>query len=276
MRCNCNYEEYWTLSGEQDELENYDYKAFRYVEVMYMAKHQTGQSAEPWSGQTAGIIPQQIFVWARHYPMEEHTSLRGCTDVKMQQIWELCERSVRLGTQETYVDCPSREKGQYLGDLAITAPCQMYLTGEPEMYRKALDNFRQSARIDVGLMAVAPGSLMQEIADYSLMYPYEVYRYYCYTRDLAYLREIYPTILGILQHFSGYEREDGLLCHVTDKWNLVDWPDNLRDDYDFDLSIPVGDGCHNVINAFYYGALSYTGKNTADSWHHGEHVAGKM
>lgn len=122
MRCNCNYEEYWTLSGEQDELENYDYKAFRYVEVMYMAKHQTGQSAEPWSGQTAGIIPQQIFVWARHYPMEEHTSLRGCTDVKMQQIWELCERSVRLGTQETYVDCPSREKGQYLGDLAITAP----------------------------------------------------------------------------------------------------------------------------------------------------------
>ena len=260
MRCNCNYEEYWTLSGEQDELENYDYKAFRYVEVMYMAKHQTGQSAEPWSGQTAGIIPQQIFVWARHYPMEEHTSLRGCTDVKMQQIWELCERSVRLGTQETYVDCPSREKGQYLGDLAITAPCQMYLTGEPEMYRKALDNFRQSARIDVGLMAVAPGSLMQEIADYSLMYPYEVYRYYCYTRDLAYLREVYPTILGILQHFSGYEREDGLLCHVTDKWNLVDWPDNLRDGYDFDLSIPVGDGCHNVINAFYYGALSYTAK----------------
>lgn len=47
---------------------------------------------------------------------------------------------------------------------------------------------------------------------------------------------------------------------MTDKWNLVDWPDNLRDDYDFDLSIPVGDGCHNVINAFYYGALSYTAK----------------
>lgn len=111
-----------------------------------------------------------------------------------------------------------------------------------------------------GLWRWLPGSLMQEIADYSLMYPYEVYRYYCYTRDLAYLREIYPTILGILQHFSGYEREDGLLCHVTDKWNLVDWPDNLRDDYDFDLSIPVGDGCHNVINAFYYGALSYTAK----------------
>lgn len=79
----------------------------------------------------------------------------------------------------------------------------MYLTGEPEMYRKALDNFRQSARIDVGLMAVAPGSLMQEIADYSLMYPYEVYRYYCYTRDLAYLRRSIRRSLGYCSIFPG-------------------------------------------------------------------------
>ena len=40
----------------------------------------------------------------------------------------------------------------------------------------------------------------------------------------------------------------------ADQWNLVDWPENLRDSYDFDLFQPVvGDGCHNVINALYIG-----------------------
>jgi hypothetical protein len=44
--------------------------------------------------------------------------------------------------------------------------------------------------------------------------------------------------------------------NVNDKWNLVDWPDNLRDGYDFDLSQDgVGVGCHNVINAYYCGAV---------------------
>lgn len=40
------------------------------------------------------------------------------------------------------------------------------------------------------------------------------------------------------------------------EWNLVDWPENLRDGYDFTLSRPiVADGCHNVVNALYIGAM---------------------
>mgnify|MGYP000632860649 FL=1 len=36
----------------------------------------------------------------------------------------------------------------------------------------------------------------------------------------------------------------------------MDWPENLRDGYDFDLSRPVvAPGCHNVINALYIGAV---------------------
>ena len=36
----------------------------------------------------------------------------------------------------------------------------------------------------------------------------------------------------------------------------MDWPENLRDDYDFILSRPiVAKGCHNVINALYAGAI---------------------
>ena len=43
---------------------------------------------------------------------------------------------------------------------------------------------------------------------------------------------------------------------MTEKWNLVDWPDNLRDGYDFPMTRPrIGKGAHNVLNAFWCGFL---------------------
>jgi len=67
--------------------------------------------------------------------------------------------------------------------------------------------------------------------------------------------QMYPIARGIYQYFSDREREDGLLEDICEKWNLVDWPANLRDDYDFPISdpLPEGQGVHNVINALWYG-----------------------
>lgn len=245
MRSNCDYEEEWTLSGGEDVLENYDYKVFRYLEI---------------KSDTQSIGPENISVVVRHYPFRNTTKLLECDHGILSQIWDLCSRSVQMGTQEVYVDCPGREKGQYLGDMTITARNHLYLTGDDRMYRKALLNFAASAKIDKGLMAVAPGNLMQEIADYSLLYPMLVFQYYEYTEDTEFLRSIYPTVKETVAHFTAFQREDGLLEGVTDKWNMVDWPVNLRDNYEFPLTIPIGPGCHNVINAYYYGALLYLEK----------------
>ena len=56
----------------------------------------------------------------------------------------------------------------------------------------------------------------------------------------------------IICHYEKYKRHDGLLSGVKE-WNLVDWPENLRDGYDFDTNNDIG--VHNVINAYYLGAL---------------------
>mgnify|MGYP000844849989 CR=1 FL=1 len=98
---------------------------------------------------------------------------------------------------------------------------------------------------------------MQEIADYSLQWPLQLFTYYMHSGDKTFLKEMYPIAQNLLKHFQQFKRKDGLLENASDKWNLVDWPKNLRDDYDFDLdgSGRVGEGCHNVINAFYCGAV---------------------
>ena len=107
-------------------------------------------------------------------------------------------------------------------------------------------------------MAVTPGSYIQEIADYSLQLPILALRYYEYTGDKEYLAKCYDACRGMLAYFEKYARPDGLLDGVSGKWNLVDWPKNLRDDYDFHMENVIKKGCHNVINAFYVGAVLQT------------------
>ncbi|MFB9328292.1 family 78 glycoside hydrolase catalytic domain [Paenibacillus aurantiacus] len=241
MRCNCTYSDTWTLSGEEDELEFFDYKAFRYVEVLANA------DVELHTESFAAIV--------RHYPFDEEACHLESSNPLLNAIWSICKNGVKYGTQENYVDCPSREKGQYLGDNTIITHAHAYLTGDMRMFRKSLEDFALlSARVCPGLMAVAPGHYMQEIADFSLQWPIQLLRYYRFSGDREFLDRMYPIAEQLMMYFQCYEGPDGLLHAVNDKWNLVDWPDNLRDGYDFALENGHMQGCHNVINAYYYGA----------------------
>ena len=77
--------------------------------------------------------------------------------------------------------------------------------------------------------------------------------YYALTGDIDTVRRLMPVVDGLEDYFDRLRTPEGLIENVTEKWNLVDWPDNLRDGYDFDLKQPIGPGKHNVMNAFYYG-----------------------
>jgi hypothetical protein len=239
LRCNCTYREVWTLSGDTGESPDfYDYKAFRYVEV---------------EGPDEAIDPESFGAVVRHYPLNWSLCQLRTNDEVLNRIWDICKRGVQLGSQEQFVDCPSREKGQYLGDNTVIGHSHLYVSGDARLFRKAIEDFALSAKVCPGLLAVAPGNLMQEIADFSMQWPMQLWQYYQFTGDADFLRRMAPVAEGILGYFKAYENADGLLERVTEKWNLVDWPDNLRDGYDFPLTKPVGDGCHNVINAWYYG-----------------------
>ena len=242
MRCNCDCEEFWTLAGGRCELRQYDYKAFRYVTLV----------------PDAGVTVEYMAAVVQHYPFDEGYCRLETADPILRDVWNICKNGVKYGAQEVFVDCPVREKGQYAGDLTVTSASHIVLTGDYSLLKKAIDNQMQSAVICKGLMAVTPGSYMQEIADYSLQFPILALRYYAHSKDKAYLERNLEVCEGILEHFATYAREDGLLETVTDKWNLVDWPQGCRDNYDFALTLPVAAGCHNVINAFYIGCMMQT------------------
>lgn len=242
LRCNCRYEETWTLADGESVLHPFDYKAFRYVEVLGL--------------DAPGVKLTECWVWERHYPMDGGLCTLSCPQDQLEDIFEICKNAVRCGSQEGYLDCPSREKGQYLGDAVITARSQVWLTGKTDLLRKCVRDFMASAQVTPALLAVAPGSLIQEIADFSLLFPALPLTDYDFTGDREFLRECRPAVEGIVRYFARYQRPDGLLENVSHGWNLVDWPEGYRDGYDFPLTRPVvGHGCHNVINAMWYACL---------------------
>ncbi len=241
MRCNCEYQEKWILSGFPGEnTDFFDYKAFRYAEI-YDPKN------------VADI--KNCYVNARHYPYKQNISKFSSSNKLLDKIWEICEQTIKTGTQEGYLDCPSREKGQYLGDMLISAQAHLYLSGDNRLWGKALYDFSLSSKICPGLMAVCPGSYMQEIADYSLLFPLQLLIYYNHTGDKEFLIKMYPLLIEMKKYFKNFEREDGLISNLTEKWNLVDWPENLRDNYDFGEEGRYPSTCHNVINAMYFVML---------------------
>lgn len=242
LRCVCTYVDKWILSGDNDHFRPFDYKGFRYAKI---------------SLPNDSINVDDIYITVRHCEFEEKTFC-PIDDPDILRIWDLCKNTIKFGVQECFIDCPTREKGQYLGDVTISSVAYSILTKDTRMLRKAIIDFGASSHICKGLMAVSTSSFMQEIADFSLLYPYILLWYYKLSGDRQLLLDIIPTLNGLIDYFKKYEREDGLVCGIKEKWNIVDWPDNLRDNYDVLIERPMNDTCHNVINSFYIGALKCT------------------
>lgn len=247
LRANCRYEEAWVLSGGADRLNQFDYKSFRYVELVLPREN-------------CRIDEVRFFLLARHYPF----SLRAACnteDPKLRAVWDLCVNSLHYGVQEVIQDCMEREKGQYLGDGCYSAIAHGILTGNFGIFEKLILDTLRSSFINRGLMTCAPCSLMQEIADYPLFAPLFCVMHYQLTGSLGFLRKVFP---GLSQAFhfyrESYSAEKGLICNL-DKWCVVEWPASARDGYDADLS--EGHVCksmHNAINALYIGAGKFLNK----------------
>ena len=238
LRSNCRYEEKWILSGGADTLNQFDYKGFRFAELIVP--------------ETAEIISVNFRI--RHYPFKQKAVYKSI-NADFDNIIKLCVNTIKYGTQEIIPDCPTREKGSYLGDFCISGRAQALLTGDTTFLKKTILDFCRTSFICKGLMSVATSSFMQEIADYGLIFPSLVLWTYKFDGDIDFLKSVEPTLKGMCEYFASFDRGDGLIEKLYGQWNLVDWPANLRDGYDFPLTKPISDGVHNALNALWIGFL---------------------
>ena len=241
LRANCRYEEEWLLADGESALDWFDYKAFRYAELIF----------------PEGVEIKEIFLHARHYPFALKAKLRPefSENEDLKRIWELCVHTQEYGVQEVIQDCMEREKGFYLGDGCYTALTNMILTHDDSMVRKLIDDAFSTDFITDTLVTCMDCSFMQEIAEFPLILVSLVLWHYNLSKDEAYLAENFKKVKKLLEAYRR-EYEKGGLLRDLDKWCVVEWPKNFRHGYDVEIS--EGQRCkeaHIAINAYYIAAI---------------------
>jgi hypothetical protein len=158
---------YTERAGDQT-FRAFTYEGFRYLQI--------------------GAPASDVAAVVQHTDVPDQARLRT-SDAGVDAAYDLMMRSALYDSQEQFLDTPTREKGQFLGDTVDVSLATMAGYGERRLTRKAIREFVASqARYwpDGRLNAVYPnGDGARDIPDYTEMFPGWVWSYYLQSGDVA-------------------------------------------------------------------------------------------
>jgi hypothetical protein len=210
----------------------------------------------------------------------------------LDAVFDLMQRSGLYSSQETFVDTPTREKGQFLGDTIDISFANMSSWGERNATVRAIrefvysgahvwkapsNNYCTPAQVPCSFASLGtPGRLgavypngdnMRDIPDYTVTFPDWVVRYWEQTGDRATLASAYETMRSVAEYIRRAQPEAGGTAGlVTDlpggagpyRFGIIDWPAPMRYGYTFD-----GNAARTVHNADAVGAYRAVAKAAA-------------
>lgn len=166
----------------------------------------------------------------------------------LNRVVEKAARTLYVCMRDNFMDCPDRERGQWIGDVSVQAPQVMFLLSKnaQKLMKKAIYDFINLRKGDV-LVGNVPGANFSELPGQSLNAVSEfgvLAQYYHYTGDLDVLRLAFEPVVNYLKLWS--MDEQGLVCSREGGWP---WFDHLNN-----VDAPV------LENEWYYSALSFAQK----------------
>lgn len=137
-------------------------------------------------------------------------------------IFDLCERTIRLCTQDYFLSDAYYETMQYLGDSKVHALVWQDLTGNDLHTRNALQQFHYSRLWDGNLTSCYPLKATFVHPTYSVIWIDMLYDYLRYKGDKDYIRQFVPGIHQTLAMFDQLIGKNGIAGQT--RWNyFVDW-----------------------------------------------------
>ena len=155
------------------------------------------------------------------YPVRGNGTFQS-SDSLMDKIFEVSRHTLRCSMHEHYEDCPWREQALYAMDSRNQMLSGYYAFGEFTQPRESLRTLALSLREDGLLELCAPGRVSVDIPSFSLIFVTALEEYCRYSGDVAFAREMLPTVTTILQTFHQHFK-DGLMYDFPGYWNFYEW-----------------------------------------------------
>lgn len=196
------------LDGTCLTYEPFWYRTFRFVQIEIEAKEQPLVFARPKYRRTG-------------YPLRPQSFIRS-SEPWVEQLWDICVRTLQGCMMETYMDCPFWEQLQYTMDTRLQGLYTYMCSKDTLLIKKALDDFHCSMMPEGLVQGKAPSGFIQIISTFSLYYIYMLGDYYERTGDIEIVRRYRADMDNILAY---YERQIGVseLIEQVEHWAFVDW-----------------------------------------------------
>lgn len=199
-------------------------------------------------GQPASLsLHRAGFQSRRTFPADEtHFS---CDQPALTWSWPTALRTLVVSSDESFTDCPWRERGCYIGDSWVSLHLEHLLQGDLHTARRVLRLFAQASLPDGQLPCCAPSWLRKPHEDFSLIWILAVRDYWQLSGDRELLRELWPTVQRLLDPNCFVQDETGL-WDSTGRRLFIDWG----------VLPSEREGAANaVMNLLRYGALQAAG-----------------
>lgn len=216
MNTGNRYIETWTLKEGAQTLETLSMMAFRYVRIENLP---------------VTITADNLWGLELRKPFDETASTLTSDNALLCDLHSLTKHTVKVTSQDIYVDSQSRERGAYEGDLLINM-----------LAAYAMEDSFAPARLTVEYLL----GHRAWPADYLLMIIFAARADYMATGDASLPAAWYDTLKANL--FTAYLDDTGLIRSPvigmsTTNAVLVDWPPSERDGYE--MTVPY----NTVFNA---------------------------
>ncbi len=162
-----------------------------------------------------------LFVLSR-LSLGEDATFFSCDNPVLNWAWPTALRTLTSSTEDSYSDCPWRERGSYIGDGFVNLNLNALLSSDLRTAARTLRIFSQAQLPDGQLACVAPAWLRKPHEDFTLIWILSLHAYWINTADLGLVEELWQTIERIWQSPT-WE------CHASGLWNandrrvFIDW-----------------------------------------------------
>ncbi len=208
--------------------QSFEPRAFRYVQIEFR------RCPRP-------VALDYVRVNQTTYPVGRTAGFE-CSDKLINKIWEAGVYTTQLCMEDTFIDCPWRERGQWWGDARILSRAAYYAFDDTALLAQGLRQLASAQNKDGAIQGLYPPGDIAIAPDFALLWVFSVLDYYAFSDDADLVRELYPAVRGMLQWFAGFANDSGMLVGVPGRL-LIDRADLERR------------GEVTSLNCFYHQAL---------------------
>lgn len=151
------------------------------------------------------------------------------SDSNIDILWKKAQNTVRVCMRDSFMDCPDRERGPYMGDASneVDSTLYCYDQGGLDMIKKSILACIGWVKNDNAIPSRAPSVKPQEIPNQSLAFLTSAYHYFEHSNDVETMTTYTKAAIEYLKLF---EMQNGLPKYRPGSWTWNDWGSCIDND----------------------------------------------